>query len=951
MSTSETGYEVDISTAGVSSSLIDNESQEEIRTFDIPVGSMTVPKESAGYGYGFSVDGGRNYYAIPDPSENGVPIYSSDAVGESQFEISFGINTDPDTPNGTYENEIIFTAIANIDGRCPAGNICYNGNNDDGFGSMQNQEMTRGSATKLTPSNYSRPGYGFVGWNTMPDGTGTDYGPEETVNFDYPEITGITLYAKWIEPVGLMQYWNGCSTMAVGDVTALTDFRDNEVYTVAKLADGNCWTVENSRLNPSTAIISKSNTNNPTDSFVQDVKNSRPIGNQFCASDSASCVNQILYNVGNMNRSYTPAPSGNGPYLSWYSYGTFFNWYSATAGNGTSSTVSATVAGDICPAGWKLPSGGTGGDWETFNRLVNNGKTNNDVSLRTYPVNMIYAGDFNTDTTSGRGTQSRYWSATASRESNKVYRFGYSATEVSPSKSYNKWVAFPIRCIVKDNSSAQLYGNIHYNANGGSGSMSDETNVNLYTTSAKANAFSPPGDSNFKYWNTKSDGSGTTVFDKDMVAYAAEQEHITSGGTLTLYAFWGRISTLSFDANGGRDAPAALSEYEGADGTWNFRIPNQVPLYDDYTFNGWSTDKTATVGTYYPGDTVSTTQSSLKLYAIWTQAKCEPKRICYRKNNATSGASYSDAVSSNTTFNLTSPNYARNGYGFASWNTEADGTGTDYGPNEAISVGNVETEGISLYPRWVKSTGDLQNWQGCGALTEGEVIALRDTRDNNVYTITKHGDNHCWFMENLRLNLKTVTIDSNNTNAPTADFITKLAGTDSTNTMCNTNDSACIDTVVYNSNNINRSLLAAPRDNIVGRSWYSYGMVYNWYTATAGNGTYSVASGNVSGDICPAGWRLPTSSSTGEFMTLNQIVNNGATRSATGLLKYPVNIIFSGDFNTNIPGGRGTYTRLWSSTANSNANAYRFGAQPNNITPANNWNKWVAFPVRCIAKQ
>ena len=36
----------------------------------------------------------------------------------------------------------------------------------------------------------------------MPDGTGVDYGPEETVDLDYPEITGTILYAKWIEPAG-----------------------------------------------------------------------------------------------------------------------------------------------------------------------------------------------------------------------------------------------------------------------------------------------------------------------------------------------------------------------------------------------------------------------------------------------------------------------------------------------------------------------------------------------------------------------------------------------------------------------------------------------------------------------------------------------------------------------------------------------------------------------------
>lgn len=947
-STSESGYSVSLSTAGHSSSLIDNTLQEEIPTFSVPAGSKTVPRDSTGFGYGFSIDGGNNFYPIPDPLDSGTLIYSSNYVGDSVFDVDFGFKVDPMSPTGTYRNRLVITATANNNPVCPSGYICYHGNNDDGTGSMRNQLVVNGTPTKLTPSNFSRPGYGFAGWNTEADGSGTTYGPEETVNLEYPSFSGIILYAMWIEPSGLMQNWNGCSSMATGDIVALTDFRDNEVYTIAKLADGKCWTVENSRLNPSTTTISKSNTNNPTDSFVDDVRNSNPAGNQFCATNDANCINQILYNVGNMNRSYTASSNDNGSFLSWYSYGTFFNWYTATAGNGTYQTTSTSVSGDICPAGWRLPTGGSrSSDWDVFNQAVNNGSTRSDTLLRTYPVNMIYAGDFNTNSTSGRGTQSRYWSSTASNDASKTVRFGYSATEVSPAKTYNKWVAFPIRCILKDNNPV-VHGNIHYDANGGSGTMTNTDNVNLYTASAKENTFTPPSGQTFQFWNTQADGSGTTVFDKDMVAEAVRNEGITEGGTLTLYAFWGRVATLSFNANGGYDAPAPLKEYENGSGTWVFQIPNLTPRYVDRTFRGWSTDPAATVGTYWPGDSITLEDTSLELYAVWALAECDPNRICYRGNMATSGTEFSDTVSSNTTVNLTSPNYARDGYGFAGWNTKPDGTGENYGPNEAISIGDVSVNGLNLYSIWVQSSGNLQGWQGCSALSVNQVIALRDIRDNNVYSITKHNDGHCWFMENLRLDPSTASINASNTNLPTLDFISGLGGSSSSNTICNTNNSSCINSVAYNTNNINRNLIADPRNNSE-RSWYSYGVDYNWYTATAGNGDFSITSGSVTGDICPAGWRLPTGSSSGEYMQLNNVVNGGSTTSAAGLLKYPVNIVFSGDYNNNKPGGRGSYFRLWSSTANSATNAFRFGGQTNNVTPMNNWNKWVTFPVRCIA--
>ena len=70
-----------------------------------------------------------------------------------------------------------------------------------------------------------------------------------------------------------------------------------------------------------------------------------------------------------------------------------------------------------------------------------------------------------------------------------------------------------------------------------------------------------------------------------------------------------------------------------------------------------------------------------------------------------------------------------------------------------------------------------------------------------------------------------------------------------------------------------------------------------------------MASGNVAGDICPAGWRLPTG------------------------------------------GGRGTYGRYWSATPNGGAKAFRLGvASTNWVTPDGAWNKWDAFAVRCIVK-
>ena len=67
---------------------------------------------------------------------------------------------------------------------------------------------------------------------------------------------------------------------------------------------------------------------------------------------------------------------------------------------------------------------------------------------------------------------------------------------------------------------------------------------------------------------------------------------------------------------------------------------------------------------------------------------------------------------------------------------------------------------------------------------------------------------------------------------------------------------------MLNTNNtrLSDSSLTASYDNSNAASkWFGYGNYYNWYSATAGNGTYgfSINNKSVTGDLCPAGWHLP----------------------------------------------------------------------------------------------
>ena len=119
------------------------------------------------------------------------------------------------------------------------------------------------------------------------------------------------------------------------------------------------------------------------------------------------------------------------------------------------------------------------------------------------------------------------------------------------------------------------------------------------------------------------------------------------------------------------------------------------------------------------------------------------------------------------------------------------------------------------------------------------------------------------------------------------------------------------------------------------------GAYYNWYTATGTNGVYPYSSSVSSHDICPKGWRLPTGASGGEFEQLN-----AKYTSQTSMFGAP-GYTFSGFIvGSSIESGQ---ARFWSNTAVSWA-AYGLHLAPSTVLPANGYNFYMGFAIRCLAK-
>ena len=164
------------------------------------------------------------------------------------------------------------------------------------------------------------------------------------------------------------------------------------------------------------------------------------------------------------------------------------------------------------------------------------------------------------------------------------------------------------------------------------------------------------------------------------------------------------------------------------------------------------------------------------------QSTCAANSICYDANGGTGDTM---ANTGSATFGsskvLSAPTYTRTGYAFVGWSESKDAVQSGayiYGPNETITVPNLSSEGMTLYAQWLapenssytmQAFGRNETVKTCSNMTDGnngtteERIALRDERDDNVYIVTKLKDGNCWMTSNLALNL--------------ADFAGKTTGT------------------------------------------------------------------------------------------------------------------------------------------------------------------------------
>jgi uncharacterized repeat protein (TIGR02543 family) len=220
---------------------------------------------------------------------------------------------------------------------------------------------------------------------------------------------------------------------------------------------------------------------------------------------------------------------------------------------------------------------------------------------------------------------------------------------------------------------------VSFNKNGGDTEAVPATKTVTSPATSIDTLPTPPSRTSYSFggWNTAANGTGS-VFTAST----------TVSATITVYAQWNPIYTVSFDRNDGtatiyqtRSVTAPATTIDTLSSPYN-TLP--TPSRTGYSFDGWNTAANGTGSAFTASTTVSAT---LTVYAQWNPIYTVTFQSNYvwATKTVTAPATTIDALP-------TSP--YRSGYSFGGWNTAANGTGSAFTASTTVSAT------ITVYAQW-----------------------------------------------------------------------------------------------------------------------------------------------------------------------------------------------------------------------------------------------------------
>ena len=284
---------------------------------------------------------------------------------------------------------------------------------------------------------------------TKASGAGTISGEQFTVAAGSATLS---VTSKRLSPI---QNFN-CSSLASGDTEQVYDTRDNEVYLIGKLADGKCWMLDNLRLDLGNSTVLSNTTESNTNASATTLNYLKNGGGSASDRYPIVKINNVPWTSASENYYSTPMTISTYKDQTTTSHGegsgkigVYYNYCAASAGNycfgrGTSAgSPSGNATEDICPKGWRMPTGNTSGEYYALYTAYSSDGTSFRNALST-PL----SGTFSNGSAGQQGETGYFWSSTYGSAGGMYILRIYYDSGVALSEKMGRYYGHSVRCLL-----------------------------------------------------------------------------------------------------------------------------------------------------------------------------------------------------------------------------------------------------------------------------------------------------------------------------------------------------------------------------------------------------------------------------------------------------------------------------------------------------------------------
>ncbi len=233
-------------------------------------------------------------------------------------------------------------------------------------------------------------------------------------------------------------------------------------YLVQKLEDGNCWMVQNLKLDLD-SVDKLTSADSAVSTSWPDTNALSTLNATFTNADTAPYYNN---NPSQLSSKYQEK------------FGYYYNWCAVTAGSCEAAASGSEASASICPKGWRLPTANktsSAAEYKySYDKLATvksawyaggtNGFSDTQLGLTDASGYLLSggffpaAGQMDNNSLKNVGSNGNYWSSTAGSTGggaltrviglgSYAYYLGFSSSSISATGYMNRGYGFPVRCV------------------------------------------------------------------------------------------------------------------------------------------------------------------------------------------------------------------------------------------------------------------------------------------------------------------------------------------------------------------------------------------------------------------------------------------------------------------------------------------------------------------------